>query len=58
MLSTNQNIPKESNCETYYKAYKICMLKNLHEKELAPLHCQEETAEYIKCWTKYSKKLI
>jgi len=48
MLSINENETKESNCETYYKAYKMCMFKNLHEKELAPLHCQEETVEYIK----------
>ena len=44
-------LPKDHPaCEKLYSIYRNCMLKNIHEKELAMLHCQTELSDYIKCY--------
>lgn len=44
-------LPKDHPaCEKLYSIYRNCMWKNIHEKELAIIHCQTELNDYIKCY--------
>lgn len=49
------NVSKKSNCNNLYDKYHSCLLRNLHERELASIHCEEEFAKYSSCIKEFKK---
>ena len=51
----NSNVLESIKCNNLYDKYHSCLLNNLHEGELAPIHCEEEFAKYSTCVQKFKK---